>query len=240
MMKIGSYSIDEFTAVAQSFHGVAAPGVLIGGFMVDALLRRLENGHLYDAICETQNCLPDAIQLLTPCTIGNGWLKVINLGRFALTLYEKTMGHGIRAFVDTSKIKTWPEINDWYYKRKKKDEQDFERLVHEINTAGARVCSFSRVRVRDRYLKKMKRGDIATCPVCNEGYPYRDGPVCLACQGGSPYRNKRGWGGPSVVKLSYPEQRACRHVFQDTTESIRAKQNGGVDGHDQSKVKFFT
>ena len=60
-------------------------GVVIGGFMVDMAYKHLPEGVLLDAFCETEKCLPDAIQLLTPCTMGNGWLKVNNIGRFALT-----------------------------------------------------------------------------------------------------------------------------------------------------------
>ena len=186
-MKIGRYSVEEFAELVRSFHGNAAPGVILGGFMVDALLQRLPEGRLYDAICETARCLPDAVQLLTPCTAGNGWLKVVNLGRFALALYDKSNGQGIRVFVESEKISGWPEINDWYYKRKKKAEQDLERLLEEIKSAGAGICGFEKVQVKGRFLEKESRGGMATCPECGEGYPSRDGPVCQACQGESPY-----------------------------------------------------
>ncbi|MBW2217489.1 MAG: formylmethanofuran dehydrogenase subunit E family protein, partial [Deltaproteobacteria bacterium] len=87
-MNIGPYTFDEFVPIVENFHGFAAPGVLIGGFMVDLALRNLPEGEFFDAVCETPKCLPDAIQLLTPGTIGNGWLKVVNFGRYALSLYE--------------------------------------------------------------------------------------------------------------------------------------------------------
>ena len=91
-MNIGSYSFDEFLQLVKSFHGYAAPGVVIGGIMVDLARRQLAAEVLFDAVSETRNCLPDAIQILTPCTIGNGWLKVVNLGRFAFSLYDKYQG----------------------------------------------------------------------------------------------------------------------------------------------------
>ena len=93
-MNVGKYSLDEYSRLTESFHGSLAPGMLMGGIMVDAALDRLKTTHLYDAICETSSCLPDAIQLLTPCTIGNGWLHIVDLGRFALTLYEKELRQG--------------------------------------------------------------------------------------------------------------------------------------------------
>ena len=81
-------------------------------------IRNLPDGVLYDAICETRSCLPDAIQLLTPCTMGNGWLKIIHLGRFALTLYDKQNYEGVRVFLDAEKVEAWPEIKAWYFKLK--------------------------------------------------------------------------------------------------------------------------
>jgi formylmethanofuran dehydrogenase subunit E len=59
----------------KSFHGYVAPGVVLGGVMVDLARRQLPPEVLFDAVCETRHCLPDAVQLLTPCTLGNGWLK---------------------------------------------------------------------------------------------------------------------------------------------------------------------
>jgi formylmethanofuran dehydrogenase subunit E len=191
-LKIGRYSVEEFAELVRSFHGDAAPGVILGGFMVDAALRRVPEGRLHDAVCETVRCLPDAIQLLTACTVGNGWLKVLNLGRFALTLYDKFEGNGIRVFVDSEKIRAWPEINDWYYKRKKKAEQDLERLLEEIKAAGAEICGFESVQVNGRLLMKEERGGMATCPQCGEGYPLRDGAFCRACQGETPYSKTAG------------------------------------------------
>ena len=123
-MNIGSYSFDEFLQLVKSFHGHIAPGLIIGGFMVDVALRQLPAEVLFDAISETRTCLPDAMQLLTPCTIGNGWLKVVNLGRFALNLYDKYEGDGVRVWMDAAKVADWPEINNWYLKLKPKTEQD--------------------------------------------------------------------------------------------------------------------
>ena len=103
MMNIGPYSYDEYLSGVKSFHGYAAPGLMMGGFMVDLALSHMPEGVLFDAVCETRSCLPDAVQLLTPCTVGNGWLRILNLGRYALSLYDKYQGDGIRVFVDCAK-----------------------------------------------------------------------------------------------------------------------------------------
>ena len=88
-MNICTYSYEEYLHLVKSFHGNLAPGLLIGGFMVDLAMKHLPEGEFFDAVCETPVCLPDAVQILTPCTIGNGWLSIVPFGKFAVTLYEK-------------------------------------------------------------------------------------------------------------------------------------------------------
>jgi formylmethanofuran dehydrogenase subunit E len=186
-VKIKDYTFEEFVEMVRSFHGFEAVGVLIGGFMVDEAYRHLPKGRLFDALCETPKCLPDAVQLLTPCTLGNGWLSVVNVGRYALTLYDKETGVGVRVFVDPAKLEQWPEIRAWFFKLKTKKEQDLARLLYEAKTAGASICGTQRVRVPHRLRDKKHRGQLAICPRCKESYPLADGLVCLACNGEEMY-----------------------------------------------------
>jgi formylmethanofuran dehydrogenase subunit E len=186
-MKDSRFELDGYIKLVESFHSYVAPGVIIGGFMVNLAKGRLPEGTLYNAICETPVCLPDAIQLLTPCTIGNSRLKILNLGRFALSLYDKNQGNGFRVFLDSNKIDTWPEIKNWFFKIKSKAEQDTELLLAQIKEAGETLCGIHPVRVPPEFLKKEKRGKIVICPCCQEAYPARDGEVCRGCQGQSPY-----------------------------------------------------
>jgi formylmethanofuran dehydrogenase subunit E len=180
---ICSHEYDEYINIVKSFHGHIAPGVAIGGFMVDLAVRHLPDGEFFDAFCETRVCLPDAIQLLTPCTIGNGWLRIIDFGRYALTLYEKFGGEGVRVFIDPHKLEKWSEVNAWFFKLKKKKDQDFELLMREIKQAGSDYCGLQRVRLKPEYRAQNKRKGFAICPVCNESHPVDDGNVCRACQG---------------------------------------------------------
>lgn len=76
--------------MAAAFHGNPAPGLIIGGYMVDAARSMLPEGILFDAVVETKKCLPHAVQILTPPSYGNGWMRVVNLGRYALSLYDST------------------------------------------------------------------------------------------------------------------------------------------------------
>ncbi|MCK9241549.1 formylmethanofuran dehydrogenase subunit E family protein, partial [Desulfocurvus sp.] len=131
-MNIGQYTFEEFKEIARKFHGYPAPGLLIGGFMVEEAKSRLPEGTLFEALVESGKCLPDAVQLLTLCSTGNNWMKVENLGRYAVSLYDKHTGQGWRVAVDPARLEAWPEIRSWFMKLKPKREQDTERLFAEI------------------------------------------------------------------------------------------------------------
>ena len=103
----------ELRAAVKNFHGYSAPGVLIGCYMVEEAKRHIKENVLYDAICETSWCLPDAVQMLTPCTIGNGWLRIYEFGLYAVSLFDKYTGRGVRVFLDTRKLEQWEDVADW-------------------------------------------------------------------------------------------------------------------------------
>ncbi len=189
-MNICTYSYEEYLHLVKSFHGSLAPGLIIGGFIVDLAMKNLPEGQFFDAVCETPVCLPDAVQILTPCTIGNGWLSIVPFGKFAVTLYEKYGGKGVRVSLDMEKLKAWPEIHDWYLKKKKKSEQNTDLLLAQIKEAGHRLLSLRPVQVDSEKVRRRKMGPVAVCPVCNEAYPLRDGGACRSCQGESPYQTE--------------------------------------------------
>ena len=186
-MEENTFDLEEYLRRVRSFHGHVAPGVVIGGFMVHLARSGMPEGSLFDAISETPACLPDAIQLLTPCTVGNGWLKIINFGRFALSLYDKYHGNGVRVFLDPVKLDKWPEIKAWFLKLKSRQEQSHEEILSQIKKAGVGICGIRAVQIKPELLKKRDKGRIAVCSSCAEAYPLNDGSLCLACQGNSPY-----------------------------------------------------
>jgi len=178
-----SYSFDEYVAMVASFHGSPAPGVLIGGYMVDFAYKNLPESGEYDVICETAKCLPDAVQLLTPCSIGNRWLRIIDVGRYALVFYEKHSGTGVRVYLDWKLLHKWPQIKGWYLKLLPKEDQDEDLLRREIREAGPNICSIEEVNVIIENGGKRKGSTISICPSCEEAYRSTDGVICPACQG---------------------------------------------------------
>jgi formylmethanofuran dehydrogenase subunit E len=183
MTTICGHSTNAYLAMVEQFHGNPAPGLLIGGFIVDMAMKNRPAGEFFDVLCETSVCLPDAVQLLTPCTYGNGWLKVVDIGRFAITVFEKYSGKGVRVHLDASKLGDYPEIRNWFFRLKSKEQQDREKLQREILEAGTKILTASGVQVDGKHVGKKKGGATAICPKCGEAYPVKTGETCLACQG---------------------------------------------------------
>ncbi len=224
-LPIGSYTYKEFLNMATLFHNYPAPGLMLGGYMVEAAKARMPEGTLYEVLAETPWCLPDAAQMLTPCTIGNGWLKVENLGRYAVTLYDKHTGEGLRVAVCPKKLDKYGEYKTWLYKLKPKPEQDTLLLQRQIALAGASVCNIEKVTVTDSILKKRSKGKIADCPVCGEPYPRYHGAICRACQGDSPYRQILG---DSTVSPAFP----------DTIKTVPIEEAVGKEAmHDMTRIE---
>lgn len=224
--RIGRYGYDEFVSLVESFHGYAAPGVLMGGFMVKMAMERIPEGVLYDAVSETTHCLPDAIQLLTPCTVGNGWLRILNLGRYALSLYDKRSGSGIRVYVDSRKTAAFPAVHDWFHKLKAKRDQNVERLLLEIREAATRIYTLETVTVREHLLKRRKKGAITVCSICGEAYPADHGRICRVCQGQNPYVELPHEASAPELKAVPVEKSIGKAILHDMTEIIPGESKG--------------
>lgn len=183
---------------------------------------------MFDAISETTYCLPDAIKLLTPCTTGNVWLRVFNFGRYALSLYDKYQGNGLRVFVDSRKIQAFSEIHTWFFKLKPKKEHDDKLLMQQIREAGQGIYSIEPVMIQPQYLHKRHKDRIASCPLCGEAYPLDHGRICRACQGQSPYLVAAE--APSMPRLHAApiEDSIGRKILHDLTEIVPGESKGPV------------
>lgn len=186
-MRIGKWDHDAFVAQVKNFHGHVAPGVIIGGYMVERARQTLPEGILYDAISETVQCLPDAIQLLTPCTVGNGWLRVYHFGIYALTLYNKQTGEGTRVRLNVEALQDFPHVRAWFFKEKPKREQEPALLQAEIKSAGMDLLQAAPIQIHPDFLVRKGKGVVGRCPSCGEWYPTVLGKTCRICQGDGPY-----------------------------------------------------
>lgn len=180
---------EEFLSTIERFHGWKAPGVVIGGFMVDLAQAHIDLNVEADAIVESSHCLPDAVQLFTPCTYGNGWMKVVNWDKFALSLYDKKTLEGVRVWLDLEKSRRFPDIYHWYMRLTPKGDLPLDRLLKSIEEAGRNMLSYAPVRVVQFYGKN-KKGKIGVCSHCGEAYPAIQGGLCLSCQGKGYYERR--------------------------------------------------
>ena len=184
--------IREYIRRCVSFHGFAPPGLLIGVFLVDLALEELgasPNEKLY-AVAETPKCAPDAVQVVTSATMGNSRLRIIETGKFSVTLNRgstEERADGIRVYVDATKIRRYPTLDLWYTndpRYKSVDEKD--RVYDENLQAGRSIQSWERVKVS---VPQKAVWQAVQCPVCKEMVPdylVEDG-VCISCAGTSYY-----------------------------------------------------
>ena len=182
--------LDACLRIIENFHGWQAPGLVLGLFMVDWAIERIGNDIEADAIVETRHCLPDAIQLFTTCTVGNGWMKILDWDKFALSLYDRRTKHGFRVWLDLEKTQRYPELYKWYLRLIPKKELPLDVLLGVILEAGRQVLSSNAITMT-RYHDRVKKTHVNVCPVCNEAFAATQGPICLACKGQGYYDGHR-------------------------------------------------
>lgn len=185
--RICGYTKERMLKEIEAFHGFVAPGLVIGAIMVDWIQERLGPMVEADAVVETYHCLPDAVQIFTPCTIGNGWLKILDWDQFAMTLYDRFTLKGYRVWLDPGKLKAAPPVHDWYMRTRLKKDLSRDVLIPAILNAGRNILSLLPVEMIRFYTRK-KKGDIGVCPKCGEAYAKTAGDQCASCGGEGYYR----------------------------------------------------
>jgi len=186
--------IREYVRGAVRFHSFAPPGLLIGVFMVDLALEKLgmePNDKLY-AVAETSKCAPDAVQVITHATVGNHRLRIIESGRFSITLNKPSSAkeaEGIRVYIDAAKINAYPALNQWYMNDPAfKRVTDGNAVYDEILRGGRNILSWEPVRV---LVPSKAQWEAVTCLVCGELVPdnlLEDG-TCVICAATKYYKN---------------------------------------------------
>jgi len=168
------------------FHTYPAPGLLIAIGMVDYALELLgaRPGEKVYAVCETQKCAPDPLQVIAYCTIGNHRLRVVPIGRFAITMNRPSMTNsadGYRVYVDPKKLKAYPVLEKWFANSAEFSKQTMVRtLADEILTAKRSILSVQRVRIP---VTQKVRWNSAICKTCGEPIPEKllEGDRCAGC-----------------------------------------------------------
>ena len=167
--------------------------------------------------------------MLTPCTVGNGWLRICNFGIYALSLYDKYTGEGVRVRLDVDKLDRWPHTRIWLLKEKPKSEQEPELLRAEMAEAAMDMLSLSKIQIRPELLRRKGKGAIVRCPLCGEWYPAAFGRICRSCQGDSPYEQGPGLAFQEPRLTAVPvDQAVGQHVLHDMTKIVPQQSKGAV------------
>lgn len=179
-----------------AFHVKNAPGVIIGVYMVDYALELLDgvypdrDSYTMNAICETRECLPDPIQVMTGCTLGNKYLRLhaVENGRYALVLYNRDTSTGFRVYIDVTKIKRekYPQLFAFFNKcrdYKAVTRKELSRLtIEEFYSAGREIFSYQKVKVN--IPAKDEQLPAKICSSCGESFlvsgPF-NGDLCDYC-----------------------------------------------------------
>ena len=182
---------DDFVVKMEEFHGYRSPGILVGALMIEEALKKIRPTPYLNVVTETVLCLPDAVQLLTPCTVGNGFLQILDWGKFALTAYDRKTLNGKRVWLKYDALDSYPLIHSWFERSlKTREKPAFEDLAREILKACSDLVAHQPVRLYQA-LKKEEHIPTGRCPNCGESYPVHFGPSCPACGGQAYYEYRK-------------------------------------------------
>jgi formylmethanofuran dehydrogenase subunit E len=105
-------------------------------------------------------------------TTGNNRLRVIPIGKFAMTVNAATTdttADAVRVYIDLEKLKKYPIIDIWYANSPTYNKSTMDiPLQEEIFRAGRNILSFEKVRVGVTPKRKWKS---ITCPCCGDTIP---------------------------------------------------------------------
>ncbi|MEW5805086.1 MAG: FmdE family protein [bacterium] len=166
----------------EKFHGALVPGLIIGAYMVELAYEKLGDAQMIDAVVESKKCIADAVQLMTTCTLGNGWLKVYDWGIFAITLYDKKSKRGVRVYLDMGKIPKESITYKWFFREIGKGSH--EEVNQELLAFKKSIFSYDYVQVE---IKKKERASIRLCAQCGSPFPSEGSDECMSCREGSTY-----------------------------------------------------
>lgn len=170
----------------------------MGVYMVDYAYELMDSlypdrdSYTLNALSETRVCLIDSIQVMTGCTVGNKYLRLdaLDIGRYALILYNRDTGIGYRVYMDINKIDKdkYPQLYAFFNKSRDYKSASRKKLseetINEFYRAERSVLSYQKVKVN-----LAAKDDIVTaaiCVSCKESFlvsPDTDAakPLCSYC-----------------------------------------------------------
>ena len=190
------------------FHGHSCPGLVIGYHAATAAMKALGVTRPEDedlvAICETDACGVDAIQVIAGTTAGKGNLIIHDYGKHAFTFYNRKDGKAVRV---TIRRDDKPGSQEMMELRKnvfggtatEKETEQFHAMMHKATADLLSAPAEKVLTVEEIGMEAPKKARIfasVTCECCGE--PVADGKmrevngkrVCIPCaEGTHPAKN---------------------------------------------------
>ena len=162
------------------FHGHSCPGIACGYRAATAAMEALGVTRPEDedlvAICETDACGVDAIQVIAGTTAGKGNLVIHDYGKHAFTFYNRKNGEAVRVTFHRNES---TENNDFAALRakvfsgnaSKKEEEQFHEMMHTATVDVLHAPAEKLLKVEKITMEAPKKARIfasVTCECCGE------------------------------------------------------------------------
>lgn len=185
------------------FHGHSCPGIASGYRAAVAAMEALGVTRPEDedlvAICETDACGVDAVQVIAGTTAGKGNLIIHDYGKHAFTFYNRKDGKAVRITFNRGEDASMNEMNALRSKvfsgtATKQEEDRFHDLMHKetvkvLHAPAEKIMKIEKIEMESP--KKARIFKSVTCACCGESVADAktrivDGKrVCIPCAEGT-------------------------------------------------------
>jgi len=185
------------------FHGHSCPGLVSGYRAATAAMEALgvtrpEDEELV-AICETDACGVDAIQVIAGTTAGKGNLVIHDYGKHAFTFYNRKDGKAVRVTFNRNDATESPDFaalraKVFSGKASEKEEEQFHEMMHKVTIDMLHAPIEKILKLEKITMESPKKARIfasVTCESCGESVADArtrmiDGKcICIPCAEGT-------------------------------------------------------
>jgi len=191
------------------FHGHSCPGIASGYRAAVAAMEALGVTRPEDedlvAICETDACGVDAIQVIAGTTAGKGNLVIRDYGKHAFTFYNRKDGKAVRITFhrnESTETGEFAELRKRVFSGNgtKKDEEALHELMHKATLEILHAPSDTLMKIEKITMDAPKKARIfkrVTCEECGESVAdaktkmVKGKVLCIPCANGTHVAKKK-------------------------------------------------
>jgi len=184
------------------FHGHSCPGIASGYRAAVAAMEALGVTRPEDedlvAICETDACGVDAVQVIAGTTAGKGNLIIQDYGKHAFTFYNRKDGKAVRITFHRNEITEDRNLRELRKKvfsgsASEKEEEEFHELMHRATVNVLHAPADKIMKIEEIAMEAPKKARIFASVTCEEcGEPVADAKtrnvdgrcLCIPCAEG--------------------------------------------------------